>query len=144
MFTERHKIVKLSNAVAAGQTLVTSAILDTLGFDGVQFMVQLGAIVTGAETTVSIDAGDAANGSDHATLEGGLIEIADDQDNKVLLVEIFRPKQRYMTVFIERDTQNVTVDGIYAILYNPRKLPTEADASEMDGSTVLASPEFRP
>lgn len=140
MQLETMKVVRVSNAVAAGQTAVNGTAVDMRGFETVVFLVALGAIVSGAATSVKAQQGAASNGSDAADLAGTGITVADTDDNLVVALEVHRPTDRYVRPVVLRATQNVTVDGIVAILFNGRKAPIALDATVVAASKVVASP----
>lgn len=130
------KLIRLKNAVAAGASDITDAgIIDTQGFEGVAIIVAMGAIVTGAVTSLKVQQGADSALGDAADLEGSSITIADDHDNKLVATDIFKPAKRYLRPIVKRATQNATVDGIFAVLYSPRNQPVSHD------STVVA-PEY--
>lgn len=134
------KTVRLSNAVAAGVTTINSSVLDTQGANGARFLTAFGAIVAGAVTSVKIQQGNLADGSDMADLEGTSITVADDDDNQVVVHEIHNPRERYLRVVVLRATQNSTVDAIVAELIRPRVSPTSDDTATVVGREIHVSP----
>lgn len=126
---ELSKQVKVSQAItvtagAAGTTDINGTTLDTANFEGVMIEVTMGAIVSGAVTSIKVQQGDASNLSDAADLEGTAITVADDDDNETFLIDIFKPRKRYVRVVVDRGTQNATVAAASYIQYGPRTLPT--------------------
>lgn len=134
------KLTRVSNAVAAGTTDVNGAVIDMQNFEGCLFTVPFGAITAGAVTSIKAQQGDAANLSDAADLAGTAVTVADDDDNQVFFLDIYRPTKRYIRVVVDRGTQNAVIDGILALQYGPRKLPTVHDASTIGGGEVHAGP----
>lgn len=133
------KLVRLSNGVAAGTTDPTVSTVDTAGFNGCYLIFALGAITTGAVTSVKAQMGDASNGSDAADIAGSKVTFTDADDNKQAVIDIYRPKQRYITPYIDRGTQNAVVDGVWALLYSDHKEPVTQDTTSV-GTTTLVSP----
>lgn len=125
--TEKAKISKAISvtAGAAGTSDVEGTILDMLGFDGVLFVVQMGAIVSGAVTTIEVEQGDASDLSDGADLEGSSQTIADDDDENVFYIDLRRVTKRYVRLKCDRATQNATLSAI-AIQYEARSTPVTA------------------
>lgn len=116
--------------VAAGAADVTSDVVDTAGYEGVRFILGFGAIVANAVTSVKAQQGALSNGSDLADLEGAGITVADDDDNQVVVIDVFRPQERYVALKTLRATQNSTIDFCIAELYGRRKEPvTHTDAT---------------
>jgi hypothetical protein len=126
--------------LAAGTTDVTSQIVDTAGYEGVRFLIGWGAIVGGAVTSIKARQGQLSNMSDAADLTGTAQTIADTDDNKVTIVDIWRPLERYVDLSIDRGTANATIDFILVELYGTRKQPVTQD-STVQGSEIFASPE---
>ena len=83
------KITRAMDAKVAGTSDQNSNIIDMSGFDGVMFIAAFGEITAGAVTSIKAQQGAASNMSDAADLEGSGIDIADDDDNKVAVLDIF-------------------------------------------------------
>jgi hypothetical protein len=89
------------------------------GFEGVLFIVPLGTIVTNAVTSLKVQqSSDDAAADDYTDLTGTSQTIADDADNGLRYVDIYRPGKRYLKLVVSRATQNATIGGIVAIQYN--------------------------
>lgn len=143
MQLEDMKIVRVSNAVAAGTTAANGTAVDMTGFESVLFLVAFGAIVTGAVTSVKAQQGAASDGSDGVDLEGTGVTVADDQDNKIVALEVYRPRPgygKYVRPVVSRGTQNATIDSITAILFNGRLKPQALDATLVSTSKSVGSP----
>lgn len=130
--TNRVKTILAKTAVAAGATDITDAsVIDMQGYEGARFIFALGAIVTGAATSVAVagkDTNSPTPGSDD--LANTKVTIADDGDDKVYIVDVYKPRQRYLRPFVKRATQNATLNAIVVELYGRKgKLPVTADAS---------------
>lgn len=130
--TNETKIVLAKTAVAAGATDITDAtVIDTQGYEGVRFTFAFGAIVAGAATSVAA-AGKADNNPVPGTddLAGTKITVADTDDDKLVVLDIHKPAQRYIRPFVKRATQNATVNAIIAELYgSARKEPVAKDST---------------
>src|SRR5690606_20784853 len=90
------KITRVSNAVAAGTTDVNSSVVDMANFEGVLFVVAFGAITAGAVTSILAQQGAASNLSDAAALANSGVAVADDDDNQIFYLDIYRPQERYV------------------------------------------------
>ena len=128
-FTKEIKAIRVENAVAAGTSPIDTDIVDTAGYEGVVFAISLGAIVSGAATSAKAQQNTANSTSGMADLAGTAITIADTNDNNVVLVDVYRPRERYVRCLIDRATQNATVDGVVAFLYGAKKKPVTQDAT---------------
>ena len=136
-FLESCKIVRVSNAVAAGTSDSNATSVDVSGFQSVVFLDLLGAIVSGGAQSIKVQGSD--DNSTFSDLEDTAYTIADTDDNKIACVEILKPAQRYLRLVTKRATQNTTIDGVVAILSNPFKVPITADSTTL-GNEKHVSP----
>ncbi len=128
------KNVKISEAVsvtngAAGTTDIEGTALDMTGFEGVLMMVQMGAITGSAVTSIKAQEGEESDLSDAADLLGTSQTIADSDDEDVFYIDLYKPVERYVRLYVSRATQNAVLSATY-IQYGPAKMPTS------HGSTV--------
>ena len=135
------KVTRVMNAVAAGTTVQTSTAVDMAGFDGVRFIVSLGASVATAVGAVKASDCDTSGGSynDIAGSLGTAFTPTTD-DNKVWVLDIFRPTHRFVKCVVNRATANTTIDGVVAEQYNARDLPKADDVTTVLGHKLLVSP----
>lgn len=136
------KIVQAATvtAGAAGTADVTSDTIDTQGYQGIMFIVPMGAIVSGAVTSIKVQQGTASNMSDAADLAGSAQTIADTADDTTFYTDIYRPTERYVRLIVDRGTQNATVGGIIALLYEPRVAPV-THGTTVGGETAVSPAE---
>ena len=102
---------------AAAATDITGATIDTANYEGVAFIVQLGAIEATAVTALKLQ--DSPDGSAWTDIASTDITVADDDDNEVRYLDLHRPSERYVRVYADRATQNATMTATYA-LYGSR------------------------
>ena len=133
--------IRISNAAAAATTDITSSAVDMQGFEGCIFIVTMGAITSGAVTSVKLQQSSDDGGSDaYADLEETSVTVADDDDNQVVIVDIKFPRERYLKCIVDRGTQNAVVDGIVALRYGSREQPATNDSSTVVSREVHCSP----
>lgn len=133
--------IRVLNAVAAGTSAQTSSVIDTAGYDGVKIYSAFGAITAGAATSVKLQQSSDDGSSDaYSDLEGSSITVADDDDNQVVIHDLYRPLKRYIKVVISRATQNAVIDGVLAVRYGAKKLPATNDSSTIVALESYASP----
>lgn len=101
---------------AAGTTAVNGVVVDTLGNESIAFLVHFGAITATAVTTVKVQTGDMADGSDMADVVGSAVTVPDTASNKVVMsAELHRPRKRYARYVVTRVTANSVVNGGLAL-----------------------------
>lgn len=115
------RVITVTNG-AAGTTDIESSVVDTSDCEGVVFILQMGAIVSGAVTSAKVQQGAASNLSDAADLTGTSQTIADTDDDEVFVFDVRRPRERYVRLYVDRGTQNATCSAI-AIKYGVRNQP---------------------
>lgn len=126
------KITRVMNAVAAGTTDQESSSVDMQGYDGVLFVAAFGALT--ATQVTSINAAQSTDDSSFADLEGTKVgPLADADGNKLLVLDVYRPQERYVRCHVDRATANAVIDGVIAIQYCGSKAPIT------QGTTVAGS-----
>ncbi len=76
-----------------------------------------------------------------ADLEGTDVAIADDDDNKLAVLDVYRPQERYVRLVVNRATQNAVIDGVIALQYKGRKAPVTHDVTTVAGAELHVSPD---
>lgn len=129
------------NAVAAGTSDQTSSAIDMQGFEGVIFYFMFGTITGSAVTGVRVQqSSDDGVADAYTDLLGSAVAVPDSRSNDMVVVDILRPRERYLKAVIDRATQNAVIDGIVAVQYGPRVKPTTDDSATVIGREVHASP----
>lgn len=125
------EIRRVVNATAAGTSDITGTAVDTQGYDGVAFVVLAGTLtstqVTSLKAQQSSDDGSADDYTDIAGSSTG--PFADGDGNKMLILDIHRPRKRYVKPIVDRATANAVIDGVIAILYRAEKTPVPAHST---------------
>ena len=134
-FLTSHKLAVVEAAAAAGQTTLTSDVVDMKSFRNCAFLALLGDVSDTSVLTLTLQLGDESDGSDMADTElaATFTAGASDADSKLLAVECQSPAKRYVRAKLTRGTANAVLGGIIAIQSQPHTLPTTQDA------TVIAS-----
>jgi len=134
------KSVKVSTAVtptagAAATTDIEGTTLDMANFEGVLMLVRMGEITGSAVTSIKAQQGAESDLSDAADLEGTGITIADDDDGQIFMIDLYRPAERYVRLYVDRATQNAVVASAEYLQYGgPKKKPVDNNVT--DASTV--------
>jgi len=132
-------------AEAAGSSIDSdSAIVDTQGYEGCVFITP---IVDSADTgvaTLTIEQNIANSASGMAALAGAVAVATsaadDDLNSKLLIVDVHKPRERYLRSNITSATANIAFGDTIAILYGAHKMPVAQLAAEVAASAVVASP----
>jgi len=109
-------------AGAAAATAINGTAIDTAGYDGVLFVVQFGAIVVTAVTSIKAQQDTAVGMGSAADLAGSAQTVADTDDDKVFYIDIKRPLEQFVRLVVSRATANATCSAM-AYLYRSRSRP---------------------
>ena len=132
ILNEEISIERVMNAVAAGTSAQKASITDTAGYDGVMFALLLGDVTDTSVVTLKAAVDDVNNTAGMALLAGaGATKTADatSADNKILVIDVPNPRERYVEAQVTRATANAVIDGMIAIKYKARSKPTTHGAN---------------
>lgn len=115
-------------AGAAGATNINGTAIDTEGYEGVLFVVQFGAIVGTAVTSIKVQQDTVVGMGSAADLAGTGQTIADTDDDKVFYIDVKRPLEQFVRLVVLRATANATVSAM-AYLYRGRQFPASHGAN---------------
>jgi len=119
------RVVMVKAAQASAGTAVVTDVIDTAGYQGVMFV---GSIATAnAGNFVSAQQGMVADGTASADLLGSKNVIATNGHS--FLLDIYKPRERYVKATITRAGADTVTGDVYAILYGPRLAPTTHGAT---------------
>jgi len=140
---ELSKNCKITQAItvtngAAGTTDIEGAIVDMSGFEGVLMIITFGAITGSAVTSIKAQQGAAALMGDAADLLGTSQTIADDDDEQTFYIDVYKPQERYVRLYVDRGTQNAVVASAEYIQYGPKAAPTTHQATVISGETHIS------
>lgn len=131
--------VRIMNGVVAGTSDQTSSALDMEDYDGVLILAAFGVVSANAVSVVKVQqSSDDAVADDYTDLTGtaSTALTATTDNNKIVVIDIYRPQKRYLKVVFTRSTGNVVIDGIFAVRYHGKAQPAALHA------TVLSQEVF--
>ena len=138
---EQVRIDVVEAAAAAGTTTLTSDILDMSGYDGVMFIAHLGDVTLDSVVTLqglTNNTNDTVTPTTVTAAVATVTATADSADNKLLIIDMVRPAERYVYCTLARAAANAVLNGITAIRYRARNHPTTQGASVVD--SAIAGP----
>lgn len=125
---------------AANNTDSNSDIIDMTGWDGVVFICPLTDSVQAGVAHLKCEGNTANSDSGMAALTGAdataTSASSDDLNDKLLVVDVYRPLKRYIQAVRTSATQNIAFGNVIAILYRGRKAPVSDDTSILDVAAV--------
>lgn len=133
----------MAPVAAANNTDQNSDILDMQGWDGVIFIVPITDSVATGVATLTIEQNTANSDTGMAALSGATATDTsvqnDDLNNALLIVDVYRPRERYVQGVVTSATANIAFGNMIAIQYQGRKAPVTQPSSVL-ASTQVASP----
>ncbi|MBN2024076.1 MAG: hypothetical protein JW809_14935 [Pirellulales bacterium] len=140
MLSEDVKLTLVQPGLADGQTDPDSARVDMQGFDGVMFVGVVGTITGSGTVELAVKQADtdivgAALAGASATAEGSA------NSDKLLVIDIDKPRKRYVGTTLTRAVANSIYGGTIAIQYKGRNKPVVTAAAQLAADIVrLLSP----
>lgn len=143
ILNDKVALQRVIDATAAGTTPINGNgvdLGDQEGYDGVLFILAVGALTATQLTSMKAQASDDNGASDaYADIANSNTQTLQDADNnKLLLLDVYRPPKQWVRPIVNRGTADAVVDGVIAVRYNASGPPTVHDASTVAGSTVAA------
>lgn len=140
-FLKECKIVPVENSVVAGKTTTVGEVVDTAGYAGACFIYKLGTVTDGAAVTLKIYQDVASDMAHVAELSGAsaAIAVTDGDGEQQLVIDVIKPRERYLRPTIVTATENVEIDWAVCVLYNPSVKPI-AQPATVDVGTLVVSP----
>ncbi len=136
------KNVKITTALdyASGSADRTGAILDMSGYEGVLVIVKFAVIATGAVTKIKMQQDTAVGMGSAADLAGTGIDVADDDDNQVFVIDLYKPLERYVRLYVDKDATNATAETAVYIQYKNRKGAIDNNVTDAVTTETHVSP----
>lgn len=139
------KITRIYAGAAAGfGDTLSSDILDMTGFEGVMFIASFGDNAATATIALSAQQDTDSAGGTMATLSGTAVNYtcaAADADNDLLVLDVYKPTERYVRAQITRGVANSVVNDIVAIQYGAMKTPITQGATVLDSELYVSPAE---
>jgi hypothetical protein len=119
------KEVKISTALdyASANADRTGAVLDMSGFEGVLMVVKFAVIAAGAATTIKAQQDTAVGFGAPADLLGTSITVADDDDDQIFIIDLYKPLEQFVRLYIDKDAANATAEMAWYVQYGAHAKP---------------------
>lgn len=108
---------------AEGATDRTGAEADMQGWDGILIITKFAAIATGATTVVKAQQDTATGMGSAADLTGTGITVADNDDDQIFVIDLYKPLERFVRGYVDKDTSNNSAESMIYVLYSGSKAP---------------------
>jgi len=114
--TRNVQIIPVSSAHTDGTTMVTTTILDMSGWEGVAWLAYFGALTTAATNFIKAQQDTASGMGTAADLLATAVYV-NDQDDSAVLLDLYRPTERYVRCVIARSATAQAIQSVIAIKY---------------------------
>ena len=128
---------------ADGTGTQSGTILDMAGFEGVLFTATFADVDDTAVLTLRAQQDTDSAGGTMATLTSSctFTASATSADNKCLVLDVFRPAERYVRPQVVIATANAITASVIAIQYGAHKAPTTQGSTVLDNDLVVSPAE---
>ncbi len=109
------------------------------GYDGVLMIVTASAVAAGATYSIKAQQDAAVGMGSAADLLGSAQVIADDQDGDVYIIDLYKPAERYVRLYVDKDTSNACAESAVYVQYGPAYRP-QTNASSTVNIERLVTP----
>ncbi len=140
-FRNSTHVVRVKGPVAAGTGAINDATgVDCSGYERATFFVAWGAITASGVQSIDVYQSDDDGVVDsYSRMLVTRVTVADDDDDKITMVEIYRPLKRWLRIVVNRATQNSAVELAWCVLSDP-SVSAAALSSTVSGYGEHASP----
>ena len=139
------KIDQILGYYTAGTTKRTSAILDMSGYEGVVFVASLGTLLESGTVDVYAEGDDENGAGSMAKLAGtaayAVTEAAVALTYSCIILDVYKPLERYIQCNITPAVSNAVILGITAIRYKGKMGPEAMTTPYPLKATMLVSPD---
>ncbi len=119
-------------APVTGAANVNGTALDMQGWDGCQFAFNIGAMASGATFDARIVSSPNANMSGNTNIaNAALVQVANTANTNLVVIDIYRPTDRYLRSALVPATANVTVGSIATRYRRTGVLPPTQSAAQV-------------
>jgi hypothetical protein len=131
------KVILIEAGAGSAGTTLTSDAVDTQGFEGCMFVGSIATVDAGNFAKVQQSSDDGSSDT-YADLEGTKNVPGDDGDS--FLIDVYKPRERYLKLLIVRGGADSITGDVYAILYGAHDKPTGHGAT-IDAETHASPAE---
>lgn len=130
---------------AASNTDDDSGIVDTDDCEGVVFVTTIEDSAATGVATMTIEQNTADSASGMAALSGAAATatcaVNDDLNGTLLIVDVHKPRERYLRANRTSATANIAFGPVIAIKYGTRKMPVTQGATVSQATSVTSPAE---
>lgn len=119
--------------------------IDTAGYEGVILVASVTDSVDTGVATLTVEQNSADSDTGMAAIAGAVATATsaanDDLNGRLLIVEVHRPRERYVQAVRTSATANIAYGTMFAILYGTRTAPITDHSTVLDIARVTSAAE---
>jgi hypothetical protein len=100
------------------------AILDMMGYRGVLMVVKFAAIEALGVNSIKAQQDTAVGMGAAADLLGTAMTVAANDDDQIFILDLYEPTERYVRLYVDKDTTHTCAESAIYIQYGARNRPT--------------------
>lgn len=125
---------------ASGTASVNGAEIDMLGYDGVMAILTIAAAGAGQVGDLHFETATVTGFSGGTDLLGTAIVTDGDSDDEIIVVDIYKPLERFLRAVITKDGANAVGASMIYMQYKGIKVPTDNEVTDVCHYELHASP----
>lgn len=130
------EFVDADTTTAAGTGAVTSDAIEVGGAYSVVGIVNLGVVVANGTNVVKMTECDTSGGS-YSNITSATTGTITNNANTLAVVEVIRPKKRYVQIVCTRAVENTTIEGMTALVKGRKNGPITQGTTVAEAPTVV-------
>lgn len=143
--TKAVKTVVVNTGTVAGTTNINATTVDTFGYDAYRICALLGTLTSTQVTQLKVQEFTADTAANYADVTGAITNAAADADGgKLLILEVYKPQQRWIRPVIVRGTANAVITAAWVELYQANFQPVPVgpvgDSTNVSAYKALDNP----
>lgn len=132
-------LANIALAPATGSASRNGVALDVRGYAGAAFVVHFGTVAAGSDHSVVLQGSN--DGTNWSNLSGWTYAVAAALSDTVAIVDVGRPRHRYLRLAITKDGANASTESAVAYRYHANREPVEYAEPLTVNATKLHAPE---
>lgn len=136
----KNTIVRSGLDYASGSADRNGAEFDMQGFEGVLMIFKFAAIAAGAVTSIKAQQDTVTGMGSAADIEGTAQAVAADDDDQIFVIDLYRPRERFVRGVVDKDASNATAEVLVYVGYGARKMPTSMALTDEVSYELHVSP----
>ncbi len=136
------KNIKITTCLdyASGTAVRNGDEVDMKGYDGLIAIMHCATIAGSAVGDLHFETATVTGFSGGTDLLGTALAVADDDDNQIFAIEVYKPLERFLRAVVTKDTTNAQAESVLYIQYEGVKRPEVNTVADLVTHELNVSP----